>query len=136
MALWATDREINIFIAELVNGASQREAYRTARPLSKKWKDKTVDERASRLFNDDKVKTRYKALLQKAKEHIEKECFLTYAEKRRILQGIASDPEERKDNVMKAIDLDNKMEGVYINRTELTGNNGGPLEFVWAGDSE
>ncbi len=136
MALGATDREINIFIAELVNGASQREAYRTARPLSRKWKDETVDTRAYLLFKADEVQHRYKALLQKAKEKVEQECFLTYAEKRRILQGIASDPEERKDNVMKAIDLDNKMEGVYINRTELTGNNGGPLEFVWAGDDE
>ena len=50
--------------------------------------------------------------------------------------NIAIDPESRKDERMKAIDLDNKMEGVYINRTELTGNNGGPLEFVWAGDDE
>ena len=136
MALWATDREINIFIAELVNGASQREAYRTARPLSKKWQDKTVDEKASRLFNDDKVQTRYAELLAKATAAVEKECVLTFAEKRRILMNIAIDPESRKDERMKAIDLDNKMEGVYINRTELTGNNGGPLEFVWAGDSE
>ena len=66
----------------------------------------------------------------------EEKAFLTIAEKRRILQEIAQDPEARKDERMKAIDLDNKMEGVYINRTELTGNNGGPLEFVWAGDSE
>ena len=63
-------------------------------------------------------------------------AFLTIEEKRRILQEIAQDPEARKDERMKAIDLDNKMEGVYINRTELTGAYGGPLEFVWAGDCE
>ena len=102
----------------------------------KKWQDKTVDEKASRLFNDDKVQTRYAELLAKATAAVEKECVLTFAEKRRILMNIAIDPESRKDERMKAIDLDNKMEGVYINRTELTGNNGGPLEFVWAGDSE
>ena len=136
MALGATDREITVFLAEIINGKSQREAYRIARPLSKKWKDKSVDDRASALFNAVEVQHRYNEMLGKAKESVEKECFLTYAEKRRILQEFANDPEARKDERMKAIDLDNKMEGVYINRTELTGNNGGPLEFVWAGDDE
>jgi phage terminase small subunit len=136
MALRATEKEITVFIAELINGKSQREAYRIAKPISKRWKDESVDAKASELFAVDKVRERYNKLLQKAKEQIENECFLTYAEKRRILQEFANDTEARKDERMKAIDLDNKMEGVYINRTELTGNNGGPLEFVWAGDSE
>lgn len=66
----------------------------------------------------------------------EQKAFLTIEEKRRILQEIANDPEARKDERMKAIDLDNKMQGVYINRTEVSGAGGGPLEFVWAGDEE
>jgi len=136
MALGATDREITVFLAEIINGKSQREAYRIARPLSKKWTDKCVDERACTLFNSEKVKKRYAELLAKATAAVEKECVLSFAEKRRILANIAIDPNERKENVIKAIDLDNKMEGLYINRTELTGNNGGPLEFVWAGDNE
>ena len=136
MALGATDREITVFLAEIINGKSQREAYRIARPLSKKWKDNVVDNKAYQLFRSDEVQIRYKEMLDKAKAKVEKECFLTYAEKRRLLQEFASDPDARKDERMKAIDLDNKMEGIYINRTELTGTNGGPLEFVWAGDDE
>ena len=61
---------------------------------------------------------------------------LSYQEKREWIADRLRDPEERSDIKAKLVDLDNKMEGVYINRTELTGNNGGPLEFVWAGDSE
>ena len=126
MALGATEKEITIFVAELINGKSQREAYRIARPLSRRWKDNVVDNRAYQLFNADEVQVRYKELLDKAKAKVEKECFLTFAEKRRILQEIACDPNERKDNVMKAIDLDNKMEGLYINKQELSGG----IEYV------
>ena len=130
----ATDREITVFLAEIINGKSQREAYRIARPLTKRWTDKCVDEKASTLFG--KVKERYAEMLAKATAAVEKECCLTYAEKRRILANIATDTTERKENVIKAIDLDNKMEGLYINKTEISGANGGPLEFVWAGDDE
>lgn len=96
------------------------------------YSEKTARKIGSRLLTYVDVKKRIGELGKAGEE----KAFLTIAEKRRILQSIASDPNERKDNVMKAIDLDNKMEGVYINRTELTGNNGGPLEFVWAGDNE
>ena len=134
MALGATEKEITVFVAEIIAGKSQREAYRIARPLSRKWKDKSVDDRASALFNKVEVQHRYRELLKKANEAAEKKCFLTVADKRRILQEIAADPEARKDDRMKAIDLDNKMEGVYVNRTELSGAGGGAIEFVWAGD--
>ena len=121
-----TEKEITVFVSEIIGGKSQREAYRIARPLSKKWQDKTVDIRASQLFNTDKVQIRYNELLNKAKAAVEKKCMLTFAQKREILQRIATDPDERKDNVMKAIDLDNKMEGLYINKQELSGG----IEYV------
>jgi len=136
MALGATEKEITVFVAEIIAGKSQREAYRIARPLSRKWKDKSVDDRASALFNKVEVQHRYAEMLAKATAAVEKTCVMTFAEKRRILMNIAMDPAERKENVIKAIDLDNKMEGVYVNRTELTGAGGGAVEFVWAGESE
>lgn len=49
-----TDRQ-EIYVQELLNGKSQRQAYRIAYPKSKKWKDSTIDSRASKLFKDDKV---------------------------------------------------------------------------------
>ena len=54
------------FIQALVAGKSQREAYKEAYNAAK-MKDKTIDERASVLFKNDKVKTRYNELLEEHK---------------------------------------------------------------------
>lgn len=52
-----------IFVQQLVAGQSQRQAYRQAYN-AEKMTDKTVDEKASKLFKDGKVKARYRALLK------------------------------------------------------------------------
>ena len=54
------------FVQALVAGKSQREAYKEAYNAAK-MKDKTIDERASVLFKNDKVKTRYNELLEEHK---------------------------------------------------------------------
>jgi phage terminase small subunit len=51
------------YVQELVKGKSQREAYRAAYPNSKKWPDKTVDERACKLFNQYKVNAIFYAVV-------------------------------------------------------------------------
>lgn len=56
------------YVQELINGKSQRVAYREAYPSSRKWKDKNVDSRASNLLKNDKVLARYLEL----KEEIER----------------------------------------------------------------
>ena len=35
--------------------------------------------------------------------------------------------------VCKAVDILNKMQGSYVNKLEIGGPDGGPLEFSWAG---
>ena len=52
-----------IFVQQLVAGQSQRKAYRRAYN-AEKMTDKTVDEKASKLFKDGKVRARYRALLK------------------------------------------------------------------------
>ena len=44
---------------------TQRPAFREAFPHTSKWKDKTIDEHASRLYNSDKFQTRWKEELDK-----------------------------------------------------------------------
>lgn len=56
---------------------------------------------------------------------------LSYQEKREWIANRLRDPEERSDIKAKLVDLDNKMEGVYVNRTELSGAGGGPLTIRW-----
>ena len=55
------------FIQALIAGKSQREAYKIAYNATN-MKDKTIDERASVLFKNDKIKTRYNELLEEHKK--------------------------------------------------------------------
>lgn len=54
--------KIEIFCNELMNGKSQRQAYYAAYPSSKKWKEKTIDNRASELANSREVLGRLEEL--------------------------------------------------------------------------
>lgn len=54
------------YVQEIIKGKSQRQAYRIAYPSSRKWKDSTVDSKASNLLKNDKVKARYNELNGKA----------------------------------------------------------------------
>lgn len=50
------------FVQNLIAGMSQREAYRKAFPSAVKWKDATVDSKASELFGNDEILERYNQL--------------------------------------------------------------------------
>ena len=52
------------FVQNLIAGMSQREAYRGAFPSAEKWKDATVDSKASALFANDEILARYNQLQQ------------------------------------------------------------------------
>ena len=52
------------FVQNLIAGMSQREAYRGAFPSAVKWKDATVDSKASELFGNDEILERYRELQQ------------------------------------------------------------------------
>lgn len=65
------------FIQALLDGLSQRQAYQKAYPKSQKWKDKTVDNRASKLFNSYEVFTRYNELKNKIEEEHRKKNLWT-----------------------------------------------------------
>lgn len=54
------------FATGVASGLTQAEAYRRAYPNSRKWKDESVWERASRLAATVKVKSRIESLTQKA----------------------------------------------------------------------
>lgn len=86
------------------------------------YSKKTARAIGSRLLTNVDICKRIKELGKAG----EKAAMLTIADKRRRLLEIVNDPEEKTDNILKAIDLDNKMEGVYTNKTELSGG----IEYV------
>jgi phage terminase small subunit len=63
----------------VLNGGNQSAAYRVAFPASKRWKDKTIHEKASRLFADGKVLARVAELIEQVAK-IAEEKFQVDAE--------------------------------------------------------
>ena len=102
------------FVQSLIAGMSQRQAYREAFPASNRWKDKTVDNRASELFRE--VLGRYKELQEEAQDA----AILTRKERMVALSDIAQNAEKEAD-MIKAIDTLNKMDGDYTSKVELSG---------------
>ena len=56
-----------IFVQKLIEGCSQREAYRYAYSCAK-WKDSSVDAEASKLFKQPKILQRYEELKSELKQ--------------------------------------------------------------------
>lgn len=77
------------FIQEIVKGKSQREAYRTAYPKSRNWKDASVDAAASNMLRIDKVSIRLQELQGKVQAAAEEKCVMTAVEVLQELSKIA-----------------------------------------------
>lgn len=116
-----------IFVASLVKGNSQRQAYIEAYPNAAKWKDESVDSKASNLLKTDKVQTRYQELLKKAED----ESILTAVERKRWLTSVIKGEKITTADKLKALDLLNKMDGQYIDKVEVK-----RIETDWFIDGE
>jgi phage terminase small subunit len=99
--------------------------------------DKTIDENACRLFNDSKIKARYKEL----QDRLDEATIMTAQERLEYLTGIILDLEREKLIVLadgeekeierpaelavklKAIDIMNKMSGEYVQKIEADVNS-------------
>ena len=77
------------FVQEIVKGKSQREAYRTAYPKSRNWKDSSVDCRASTLLKNAKVMQRLQELQGKVQAVAEQQSIMTAVEVLQELSKIA-----------------------------------------------
>jgi hypothetical protein len=116
------------FALGLAEGLNQSDAYRRAFPSSLKWKDSVLWSKASILAADGKVKARVAELQQKAAEANE----LTLA------QHVATLAELRDEarNVLQlaaAISAEvarGKASGLYVEKHEVTGKGGGPVQSV------
>lgn len=108
------------FAQAMASTDSQRKAYRKAYPASVKWKDKTVDNKASELFANGEVLGRYREL-KEAAAFAAGGAVLTRNEKRKILADMARDETLSPSDRQRAIDLDNKMEDEYTNKVEVSG---------------
>lgn len=101
------------FAQELAKGMSQRKAYRVAFPSSLKWKDNTVDSRASELYKTSEILGR----LQELRDESSSKAVKSAQERKEWLSSII-DGEEDINVKLKACDLLNKMDGEYTTKIE------------------
>lgn len=118
------------FVQNLIKGITQRIAYRDAFPDNNS-NDKTIDEAASRLFNDSKVHARYEELL----EQLENESIMSAKERMIWLTNVINGTEkETNDRIadlntkIKALDTLNKMDNTYQQNVKISGSINNPFE--------
>ena len=119
------------FIANILNGMSQRQAYKDAYGAT--YREDVIDRNASKLFNTNEVQMRYRELRDKT---LEKD-ILTATERMKFLSDVVSGKE--KDTVyynvngenipieksadlgtkIRAVDTLNKMTGEYTQKVEV-----------------
>ena len=120
--------------AFVANGENATQAYLEA-GYSNKSDRHSVESRASalkkKLLNNVEVSRFIEELKAGAKKKADSKCILDVNTKRKKLAEIINDPGANVFARMKAIDIDNRMEGVYVTKTQLSGEDGGPVRFTW-----
>lgn len=117
------------FIQNIVSGMSQREAYKNSYN-AKNMADDTIDNKACKLFNSDKIRARYRELMKR----LENKAIMTAEERMiwltkvincdvKIKQEYDNEIKEYDPYMsdrLKALDMLNKMDGQYT--TKIEGN--------------
>lgn len=122
------NRKQEIFCEEFVKSGNAAEAYKLAG--YKASSAKSAANSASRLLENVGICNRIAELREKAED----EKIMDAKQRRIILSEIAKSG--KAIVAIKAIDTLNKMDGVYINKTQLSGADGGPLVFAWEGEGD
>ena len=118
------------YVQGLVSGKTQRQAYIAAYPTSSKWKENTIDSRASELLKKSEVLGRYQELRKKAEDEAiltaaqawrlsPALAILTAVERKRWLTEVIKGEKISTSDKLKALDLLNKMDGQYIDKLEV-----------------
>jgi len=76
---------------------------------------------------------RIQAHIAELRREIDSQKIMDAAERRELLTRFARDEDTGKTDRLRAMDLLNKMDGVYINKTQISGIDGAPITFRWEG---
>ncbi len=92
--------------------------------------DNTARANASRMLTNANVQARIAEL----REKLEDGKIMDAKERRQVLTEIARSNREEPQDRIRAIDTMNKMDGLYINKTQLSGADGGAIQVItWEG---
>ena len=115
------------FCLEIVQSGNGTEAYKKAGYKVKS--DNAAAVGAAKLLRKAKVQQRIAELRSEMDSH----KIMDAAERRELLTQFARDEDTGKTDRLRAMDLLNKMDGVYINKTQISGIDGAPITFRWEG---
>lgn len=99
------------------NGGNATQAYKTV--YNWRGNDDGAKQEAYRLMQDDAIRSEINALTAPAL----KKCESTTEDRVKFLLGVLDDPTEKTENQLRAIDILNRMYGIYVQRTENTTEN-------------
>jgi len=93
---------------------------------------------AGRLLENDVIKQKIQQLqkekfaaLRERIENEEERKIMGVIEKRALLAELMNDPYISTQDRLRALDIDNKMEGLYIVKNQISGADGGALSVKW-----
>lgn len=100
------------FAQGIAAGQTQRTAYRAAYPKSINWKDETVDKRASELMKKGEVLGR----IEELRKLTTSEAVMDITQRKEWLTKVVQNSKEKTKDRLGALDMLNKMEGVYVTK--------------------
>lgn len=118
------------FCIEFVKSGNATEAYKAAG--YKVRSDKVAGTAAARLLGNVCIQKR----LAELRKELSSSKIMDAKERRELLTKLAKNKKTLNTDRLKAIDLLNKMDGVYINKTQISGDGGGAITFKWDGDAK
>lgn len=102
------------FVQSVVFGEmNYSDAYRFAYNADR-MSDKTVNEKASLLANEDKIRARITEL----REQLKDDAIMTAKERLKWLTSVIRSDREKTDTKLKAVDIMNKMTGEYVTKVQ------------------
>jgi phage terminase small subunit len=108
-----TEKQERFAQAVALEGMTYSDAYRSAYDTSR-MSDKTVNEKASLLASNDKIRARITEL----RENLVGKKIMTAQERLEWLTSLIQSEEESTGDKLKAADIMNKMQGEYVQKVE------------------
>lgn len=120
------------FCIEYARCGNATEAYQKAG--YKVTSEKVAGVNATRLLGNARVQQR----LEELQKEMAKPKIMDAEERQELLTQMINEAMETGNHnvACKAMEILNKMQGSYINKVELGGTDGGPLQFAWTGDGK
>ena len=105
-----TEKQENFALEYVLNGGDASKAYRTCYDVGEDTQPSTIWRNAQKIANGNNVVSR----IDEIREQRFKGKIMSIGERKKVLSELAYDSD------MKAIDMLNKMDGVYVEKQEIT----------------